>query len=38
MFWCSDDDRMDWLFNSNVFKLAKYVTEAWKKHQDGLYV
>ena len=38
MFWCSDDDRMDWLFNSNVFKLPKYESEAWKKHQDGLYV
>ena len=33
MFWCSDDDRMGWLFN---FKFAK--SEAWKKCQDGLYV
>ena len=38
MFWCSDDDRMDWLFNFNVFKFAKYVSGAWKKRQGGLYV
>ncbi len=38
IFWCSDDDRMDWLFNFNVFKLAHFVSEAWKKRQDCLYV
>lgn len=38
IFWCSDDDRMNWLSNFNVFKLANFVCEAWKKRQDGLYV
>ena len=38
MFWSCDDIKMDWLFNCNDFKLAKYVTEAWKKRQDNLYV
>ncbi len=22
MFWCTEDDRMEWLFNFNVYKLA----------------
>ncbi len=32
MFWCTDDDRMKWLFK------ASFVSKAWKKHQQGLVV
>ena len=38
MFWWSDDDKMEWLFNFNVYKLANFVSKAWKKRQDGLFV
>lgn len=37
MFWLSDDDKMKWLFNSNVFKLATFVSKAWKRRQTCLY-
>ena len=26
MFWSSDDDRIQWLFNFNVYKLATFVS------------
>lgn len=38
MFWGSDDDKMEWLFNFNVYKLANFVSKAWKKRQDRIFV
>lgn len=38
MFWCTDDDRREWLFNFNAYKLATFVSKAWRKHQYGLFV
>ena len=43
MFWCSDNDKMEWLFNLNAYKMATFASEvfaseAWTKRQDGLIV
>ncbi len=38
MFWCTDDDRMEWLFDLNAYKLASFVSKALKKCQQGLFV
>lgn len=38
MFWCSDDDKMDWLFDFNANKIGNYVSNAWKKPQEVLFV
>ncbi len=37
MFWCTDDDRMERLFNFNACKLTSFVSQAWKKCQQGLF-
>ena len=37
MFWISDDDKMKWLFNFNVFKLATFVCKAWMRRQTCLF-
>lgn len=28
MFWCTDTDRMEWLFNLNIYKLTGFVSKA----------
>lgn len=37
IFWISDDDKMKWLFNSNVFRLATFVCKAWMRRQSCLF-
>lgn len=32
LFWCTDDDRMEWLFNFSAYKFAAFVSKALKKH------
>lgn len=33
IFWSTDKEKMEWLFNFVVFKLAKFVFNAWKTRQ-----
>lgn len=35
MFWCTDDDRMECLFNFNADNLASFVSEVWRKVMGG---
>lgn len=37
LFWSTDDDKMKWLFNFSVYKLATFVFKAWKKQQTHLF-
>lgn len=32
MFWCTDEDRTEWLFNSSAYELT---SNALKEHQQG---
>ncbi len=37
-FRCTDNDKIEWLFNFNAYKSASFVSKAWKKRQQGLFV
>ncbi len=34
IFCCSNEQKLEWLFNSVVFKFANFLSEAWKGRQD----
>lgn len=38
IFWSTDEEKMEWLFNFCVFKVAKFESNAWKRRQDVLFV
>ncbi len=38
MFWGTDDEKIELLFSFNVYSLGFFVSEAWRKQQDGLLV
>lgn len=35
MFWCADEDRTEWLFNTSAYKLT---SKALKEHQQGSFL
>ena len=37
IFWCSDEQKLEWLFNFNVFKTASFISQAWKRRQVHLF-
>lgn len=37
IFWCSDEQNLEWLFNFNVFKTASFISQAWKRRQVHLF-
>lgn len=34
ILWCTDEQQLQWLLNLDVFKFAKFVSNAWKRKQD----
>ena len=37
IFWCSDEQKLEWLFNFNVFKTASFISQAWKRRQVHVF-
>lgn len=37
IFWCTDEQTLEWLFNLEVFKFANFVSKAWKRRQNGFF-
>lgn len=36
-FWMTDGDMLSWLFENEIYSLARYVEKAWKLRQSNLY-
>jgi len=37
LFWMTDGDMVNWLFENEIYSLARYVEKAWKLSQRNLY-
>lgn len=35
--WCTDDQKLEQLFNFDVFKCDIFVSKAWKRRQDRFF-